>query len=191
MILSDRSIKKALKTGALRLDPWSDDSAIQPASIDLRLGDFFLAPNRHYSVLDVEGNHGWPHLRHLRDQDAFVQRPYVGEHIVLEPGEFVLGQTVETVGLDETLVARVDGRSTIGRFGVTVHVTAGFIDPGFEGVITLEIANLNPNKVRLPIGGRICQLVIQQLSSACEEPYGAERGSKYQGQDGVTAPRSL
>src|SRR6478735_3217561 len=112
-----------------------------------------------------------------------------GGGFVFDPGEFVLGSTVERVAIPHDLVARVDGRSSVGRLAIVVHATAGFIDPGFEGEITLELSNIGRIPVRLYPGMRIAQIVFQTMTSPAERPYGAARGSKYQGQSGPQASR--
>lgn len=141
----------------------------QPASIDLRLSDEFLQPTPE----KVDPKTSSPNYEYV-----------ISDKIILPPHSFILGSTIEKITLPNNIVARVEGRSSIGRLGVTVHVTAGFIDPAFTGNITLEIANLSNNAVVLYKGMRICQIVFEEI----EEPvfaYG-ECENKYQGQDGVT-----
>lgn len=178
MILSDQDIRARLERGDLRVDPLLDpELQIQPASVDLRLDSQFIVYNlSHVACIDP------------RDQDS-VQR-YTrtvtvpdGEAFVLHPGEFALGSTMEWVAIPPDLVARVEGRSSIGRLAVVVHATAGFVDPGFEGRITLELSNLGRVAVKLYPGMRISQLVFHTMSSPAERPYGPARGSKYWGQD--------
>ncbi len=170
MILSDRDLRARLLDGSIGVAPLSDlEQQLQPASIDLRLGDKFR------SIADTA-------------QDTFVTVEPGGVY-VLAPGAFALGTTVERVRVPNDLVARVEGRSSVGRIAVIVHATAGFIDPGFEGEITLELANLGPKPARLSPGMRICQIVFHQLTSPVERPYGAARGSKYAGQSGPTPSR--
>lgn len=164
MILSDRDLRARLATGSIAIEPLADlDVQLQPASVDLRLGDSFLV--------------GEALSRH---------RLAPGERFVLAPGEFALGTTIERVTVPDDLVARVEGRSSIGRLAVIVHATAGFIDPGFRGEITLELANLGARPAVLDPGMRICQIVFQLLTSPAERPYGPRRGSKYSGQRGPT-----
>lgn len=181
MILSDRDIRAALASGHLGIEPLADaDAQIQPCSVDLRLSSFFrLFGKRPGLVLDPR-----------EPRDVFdVWSVFPGGRIALKPGEFVLGSTIERVRVPHDLLARVEGCSTFGRLGVMVHVTAGFIDPGFEGEITLELKNVGPLPVALWPGDKICQIAFQTLTSAVERPYGPERGSKYQGQAGPTPAR--
>lgn len=170
MILSDRDLRARLLDGSIGIDPLSDlEQQLQPASIDLRLGARF----RSIAEVDSEA------MVTVAEGDAFV----------LAPGAFALGTTIERVRVPNDLVARVEGRSSIGRIAVIVHATAGFIDPGFEGEITLELANLGPKPARLTPGMRICQIVFHELTSPAERPYGSARGSKYAGQSGPTLSR--
>lgn len=178
MILSDGDIKKRLAEGDLAIEPLSDpDLQIQPASVDLRLDDEFVVYRlSHMPVIDPrdpETVSRYTHRVKIADGEAFT----------LHPGEFVLGSTHEWVRIPDDLVARVEGRSSIGRLAVVVHATAGFIDPGFEGRITLELSNLGRVAVKLYPGMRISQIVLHEMKNAAERPYGASRGSKYQGQD--------
>lgn len=183
MILSDRDIKLELESGRLVIDPIGDpDKQIQPASVDLRLGtEFKIFQVGELGYIDPKG-HDWKNFLRLvsvRGSDPFL----------LHPGEFVLASTMEWVKLPNNLVARVDGRSSLGRLGVLMHATAGFIDPCFEGNITLELSNVNRMPVALWPDSRVCQISFETLSSPCERPYGKARGSKYQGQLGPTASR--
>ena len=180
MILSDRDLRARLALGDLVIRPLSDpDLQIQPASVDLRLDQRFVVYKLpHVSCID------------MRDPAALEATTEVievtpDEGFVLHPGEFALGATLEWIRIPPDLVARVDGRSSIGRLAVVVHATAGFVDPGFEGHITLELSNLGRCAVKLYPGMRISQLVVEQMSSPAERPYGSpDRGSKYQGQTG-------
>ncbi len=185
MILSDRDIRRRLAEGDLRIEPLDDpELQIQPASIDMRLGREFLEFER--------SNIPCIHPDSEEETDEYTRRRVVesGDDYVLHPGDFVLGTTYETVEIPEDLVARVEGRSSLGRLAVVVHATAGFVDPGYRGQITLELSNLGTAPVALrPEEMRISQLVLTELSSAAELPYGEERGSKYQDQDGPTASR--
>lgn len=185
MILSDRDLLARLEKGDLVIDPISDvDLQVQPASIDLRLDHRFIVYKLpHVSCIDMRAPSAFEQYTETIEVDP-------DEGFVLHPGEFALGSTVEWVKLPPDLVARVDGRSSIGRLAIVVHATAGFIDPGFEGHITLELANLGRCAVKLYPGMRISQLVVEQMSSPAARPYGsADRGSKYQGQRGPTASR--
>jgi dCTP deaminase len=184
MIFSDRDIKARLKKGDLVVDPLDDpDLQIQPASIDLRLGNEF----RVFKT---------PHIPFIDPGDTTVAREYTeemyvkdGDAFIMHPGEFALGTTLERVKIPHDLVARVEGRSSFGRLAIVVHATAGFIDPGFEGKITLELSNLGKVPVALRPRTRVSQIVIHQLLSPAEKPYGTARGSKYQGQMGPEASR--
>jgi dCTP deaminase len=184
MILSDRDLRARIEKGDLVVDPLDDpDLQIQPASVDVRLGHEFLTfKTPHVSHVDP---------RDPKDVEGYTDEEHVpqGEPFVLHPGEFVLGTTYERVEIPSDLVARVEGRSSLGRLAIVVHATAGFIDPGFQGKITLELSNLGHVPVALRPRMRISQIVIQQLTSAAHRPYGSERASKYQDQGGPTASR--
>ncbi len=183
MILSDREIKSYIKDGKLIIDPIDDPkSQIQPSSIDLRLGNTFL----HFKV---EGRAFIdPTKDSLQDLMGAIEVED-GKPFFLRPGEFVLGTTIETIKLPEDLVARVDGRSSLGRLGVIVHATAGYVDPGFCGQITLELSNINHVPIALYPGMRICQISFYTLTSPAETPYYKKEGSKYQNQKGPTASK--
>lgn len=184
MILSDRDLRLRLESGDIVVDPLDDPGVqIQPASIDLRLAAKFVV----YRL---------PHLPCIDPRDATSLEQYTdevdiaeGDGFILQPGEFVLGSTFERVRVPTDLVARVEGRSSIGRLAVVVHATAGFIDPGFEGRVTLELSNLGRCAVKLYPGMRISQIVFHTLTSPAERPYGPARGSKYQGQQGPVPSR--
>lgn len=182
MLLSDRDIAKLCACGEVEIDPY-DPQMIQPASIDVRLDRYFrLFDNHKYSVID-------PAL----PQDDLTHLVDVGEEapFVLHPGEFVLGSTLERVHLADNVAARLEGKSSLGRLGLLTHSTAGFIDPGFNGHVTLELSNTATMPILLYPGMKIGQLCFFQLSSPAEKPYGSqERGSRYQGQRGPTASRS-
>lgn len=178
MLLSDRDLKWHIDNGDLKLDPW-DPAMLQPSSIELTLADTFM---EFYSADEVP----------IIDCD---QPPcmigYRTDDFVMPPGQLFLASTVEVVTLSPALAARVEGKSSIGRLGVAIHVTAGFIDPGFSGQITLELVNHGKSSVRLRPGMKIGQLCVFKLSSAAENPYGSSGlGSRYQGQMGPTASRS-
>ena len=184
MILSDRDLRARLKQGDLQIGPLRDESLqIQPASVDLRLGsEFIVYRPAQIACLDP---------RDPETISAATQRIVVApdQAFILHPGEFGLGTTIERVVIPPDLVARVDGRSSIGRLAVVVHATAGFIDPGFEGQVTLELSNIGPIPVRLYPGMRIAQIVLCRLTSPAEMPYGKERGSHYHGQVGPQLSR--
>ncbi|GHG54088.1 dCTP deaminase [Flavimobilis marinus] len=182
MLLSDRDIRDELASGRVRLDPY-DPTMIQPSSIDVRLDRFFrLFDNHRYPVIDPAADQ--PELTRLVETAP-------GEAFVLHPGEFVLGSTFETVGLPDDVAARLEGKSSLGRLGLLTHSTAGFIDPGFDGHVTLELSNVATLPIMLWPGMKIGQLCFFRLSSPAEHPYGsAQYGSRYQGQRGPTASRS-
>jgi dCTP deaminase len=184
MILSDAEIRRRLDRGELVVEPLADpDLQIQPASVDLRLGREFLE-FQHTNIPCI-------HPDSEREIEEYVSETIVdgdGEFI-LHPGDFVLGTTVERVGIPPDLIAHVEGRSSLGRLAIVVHATAGLCDPGFTGKITLELSNLGAAPVALSPEMRISQLTFTELTSPAERPYGEERGSKYQGQDGPQASR--
>ncbi|ADC46503.1 deoxycytidine triphosphate deaminase Dcd [Methanobrevibacter ruminantium M1] len=173
-ILSDRDIKKYLNEGKITIDPLEDEKQIQPSSVDMRLGDEFKV----FKVIRK------PFIdpKDPEDLASYMESTIVpeGDAFIIHPNEFALATTYEYVKIPDDLVARVEGRSSMGRLGVTMHVTAGFIDPGFEGRITLEISNIGAMPVALYPGQRVCQLVFETMTSPSELPYGhPERNSKY------------
>ncbi|MFZ1382450.1 MAG: dCTP deaminase [Scrofimicrobium sp.] len=182
MLLSDRDIRSAIESGRIELTPLELD-LVQPASIDVRLDRFFrLFDNHRYSVIDPAA--AQPKL--TRQVEASGDEPFV-----LHPGEFVLGATYERVRLGDDLAARLEGKSSLGRLGLLTHSTAGFIDPGFDGHVTLELSNTATMPILLYPGMKIGQLCFFGLSSPAEVPYGsAGAGSHYQGQRGPTPSRS-
>jgi dCTP deaminase len=183
MILSDRDIRARLATGDLKISPAIDELQLQPASVDLRLAaEFLVYKPSQVTCLDP---------RVPETLSAATERLAVpdGDAFILHPGELVLGSTIECVTIPRDLVARVDGRSSVGRLAVVVHATAGFIDPGFEGQITLELSNIGRIPVRLYPGMRIAQIVFQTMTSPAALPYGTARGSHYQGQEGPQPSR--
>ncbi|MFN2318661.1 MAG: dCTP deaminase [Dermatophilaceae bacterium] len=183
MLLSDRDIRAETDAGRVVLDPW-DPAMIQPSSIDVRLDRYFrLFDNHKYPVIDPALDQ--PDLTRLVDVDP-------EEGFVLHPGEFVLASTLETVTLPDDLAARVEGKSSLGRLGLLTHATAGFVDPGFSGHVTLELSNVATLPIMLWPGMKIGQLAFFRLSSPAENPYGSSKyGSHYQGQRGPTASRSF
>lgn len=182
MLLSDRDIKAELASGRVALDPLDLDM-VQPSSIDVRLDRFFrLFDNHKYPVIDP-----------AQDQSELTRLVEVDpeEPFMLHPGEFVLGSTYEQVTLPDDVAARLEGKSSLGRLGLLTHSTAGFIDPGFSGHVTLELANVATLPITLWPGMKIGQLCFFRLSSAVDAPYGSgQYGSRYQGQRGPTASRS-
>lgn len=183
MLLSDREIKARVAAGELGLDPF-DPSLIQPASIDVRLDRFFRVFN----------NSRYTHIDPSIQQDELTELAEVadGDAFVLHPGEFVLGSTFEEVSLPGDLAGRLEGKSSLGRLGLLTHSTAGFIDPGFTGHITLELSNAANLPITLWPGMKVGQLCLFSLTSPSEHPYGsAIYGSRYQGQRGPTPSRSF
>jgi len=182
VLLSDRDILAEIEAGRVGLDPF-DPGMIQPSSIDVRLDKFFR----------VFDNHKYPHIDPAADQSDLTREIEVasGEEFILHPGEFVLGSTYELVSLPDDIAARLEGKSSLGRLGLLTHSTAGFIDPGFSGHVTLELANVATLPIKLYPGMKIGQVCYFRLSSAADNPYGSEKyGSRYQGQRGPTASRS-
>lgn len=182
VLLSDRDIRAELETGRVKLDPYLPEM-IQPSSIDVRLDRFFrLFDNHKYAVIDPAQEQ--PDLTRLVEVAA-------NEPFVLHPGEFVLGSTYEQVSLPEDIAARLEGKSSLGRLGLLTHSTAGFIDPGFSGHVTLELSNMATLPIKLWPGSKVGQLCFFRLSSPAEHPYGTgDHQNRYQGQRGPTASRS-
>ena len=173
-ILSDKTIKEYLEEGKIVIDPLKDEQQIQPSSVDMRLGDEFKV----FKVIRK------PYIDPKDDEDIaeYMESSTVpeGEAFIIHPNEFALATTQEYVKVPDDLVARVEGRSSMGRLGVTMHVTAGYVDPGFEGRITLEISNIGAMPVALYPGQRVCQLVFETMTTPAELPYGhPKRNSKY------------
>ena len=182
MLLSDRDIRTDVDNGRIKLDPYDPDM-VQPSSIDVRL-------DRYFRVFE---NHRYPHIDPAADQPDLTRavEPEADEPFILHPGEFVLGSTYEQVTLPDDVAARLEGKSSLGRLGLLTHSTAGFIDPGFQGHVTLELSNVATLPIKLWPGMKIGQLCFFRLSSPAEEPYGSARhGSRYQGQRGPTPSRS-
>ena len=182
MLLSDRDLAAAVADGHLRVDPY-EPVLVQPSSIDVRLDRWFRVFN----------NHLYTHIDPATRQDDLTTLLEVadGQPFVLHPGEFVLASTYEVVTLGDQLAGRLEGKSSLGRLGLLTHSTAGFIDPGFSGHVTLELSNVANLPIMLWPGMKIGQLCIFRLSSPAEHPYGsAVYGSRYQGQRGPTASRS-
>jgi dCTP deaminase len=182
MLLSDRDIRAELAAGRVVLDPF-DDAMVQPSSIDVRL-------DRYFRVFE---NHRYPHIDPAADQPELTRlvEPEGQEPFILHPGEFVLGSSYEVVTLPVDIASRLEGKSSLGRLGLLTHSTAGFIDPGFSGHVTLELSNVATLPIKLWPGMKIGQLCFFRLSSPAEHPYGSARyGSRYQGQRGPTPSRS-
>ncbi|MEM9038596.1 MAG: dCTP deaminase [Actinomycetota bacterium] len=187
MILSDRSLREQIDAGRIVLDPF-DESLVQPSSIDVRISNLFRVFRNHTrGVIDVKVD--------LEDLTELVEMP-VDEHgvgdeaFMLHPGEFVLGSTLERVTVPDDVVGRVEGKSSLGRLGLLIHSTAGFVDAGFDGRITLELANVASLPITLYPGMKIGQISFMTMTTPAENPYGAgASGSKYQGQRGPTPSR--
>jgi dCTP deaminase len=181
MVLSDRTIARLLEAGRIEIDPY-DRELLQPSSVDVRVDRFFrVFHNNRYPFIDVREEQ--EDLTELVEVDG--DTPFV-----LHPGEFVLGSTLERVRLPDDLVARLEGKSSLGRRGLLIHSTAGFIDPGWNGHVTLELSNVANLPVTIYPGMKIGQISFVQLTEPARTPYGAhEIGSKYQGQRGPTPSR--
>jgi dCTP deaminase len=180
-VLSDGTIRKLVEAGKIVIDPW-DPAKIQPASVDLRLGDSFRVFNNHkVTAIDLQDP-----PENLTEEVIVEQ----GEAFVIHPGEFCLARTLEWVEIPDDIVARIEGKSSLGRLGLIVHATAGFCDPGWKGTLTLELNNLTRIPIKLWPGLLIAQLSFMTLDAAAERPYGSDGlGSHYQGQREATASR--
>lgn len=180
-VLSDGTIRALVDAGRIKIDPW-DPAHVQPASVDLRLGDSFRVFHNHRTTaID------------LRQPPTNLTEEVIAgadEGFVIHPGEFCLGRTLEWVELPDDIVARIEGKSSLGRLGLIVHATAGFCDPGWRGTLTLELNNLTRVPIKLYPGLLIAQLSFMTLDRAAERPYGSsELGSHYQGQVAATESR--
>lgn len=181
MVLSDRDIKEAIKAGIIGIDPYFEKD-VQPASVDLHLDETLLIfNNSNAPYIDLK--------KELPDLNTKVKiqgdTPFI-----LHPGEFVLGSTLEKIRIPNSMVARIEGKSSLGRLGLLIHSTAGFVDPGFEGNLTLELANVSRLPITLYYGMRIGQISFQKMNSEAERPYGSpELSSRYQGQIDPTESR--
>ena len=181
MVLSDRSIREEIDAGRILIDPLGEN-AIQPASVDVHLDRGFL----------VFRNSRVPYIDVRKGAEDLTERVEITDDVpfILHPGEFVLGSTLENIGLPNDLVARVEGKSSLGRLGLLIHSTAGYVDPGFRGHLTLELSNVANLPITLYFCMKIGQLSYLKLTSEAEFPYGSpELGSKYQGQTDATASR--
>ncbi|MBA13105.1 MAG: dCTP deaminase [SAR202 cluster bacterium] len=181
MVLSDRTIKEEIAAGRIVIDPLGEN-AIQPASVDVHLdNDFLVFRNSRMPFIDVR-----------QGVEDLTEKVQIGDDkpFILHPGEFVLGSTLEHIELPDDLVARVEGKSSLGRLGLLIHSTAGYVDPGFKGHLTLELSNVANLPITLYYGMKIGQLSYLQLTTPSEFPYGSpELGSKYQGQTDATASK--
>ncbi len=181
MIFSDRTIKEAVADGRIRVDPY-DEKFVQPSSIDLRV-------DRYFRVFE---NHKYPHIDPMTRQEDLTSIVEVADNepFVLHPGEFVLGSTLERVRLSDDIVARLEGKSSLGRLGLLIHSTAGFVDPGFDGYLTLELSNVANLPIAIYPAMKIGQISFYQMTTPADAPYGSSgAGSKYQGQRGPTPSR--
>jgi dCTP deaminase len=181
VILSDVTIREELAAGRIIIDPLGDD-AIQPSSVDLHVDRY----------LRVFRNDTTPYIDPKQHQEDLTELVEVGEDgaFILHPGEFVLGSTLERVALPDDLVARLEGKSSLGRLGLLIHSTAGFVDAGWDGHLTLELSNVANLPIALYPGMKIGQISFLRMTSAAEHPYGSDTtGSKYQGQRGPTPSR--
>jgi len=182
VLLSDKDIRAQIESGRVVIDPY-DPAMIQPSSIDVRLDRFFR----------VFENHKYPHIDPSVEQPDLTRlvEPDGDDPFILHPGEFVLASTYEVITLPDDVASRLEGKSSLGRLGLLTHSTAGFIDPGFSGHVTLELSNVATLPIKLFPGMKIGQLCLFRLSSPAEHPYGSEKyGSRYQGQRGPTPSRS-
>jgi dCTP deaminase len=180
MILSDRSIREEIARGRIEIDPF-DDGCVQPSSVDLHVDRKFRTfHNARYPYIDVKKE--MPELTELVEVDD--DNPFI-----LHPGEFVLGSTQERVRIPDDLVARLEGKSSLGRLGLLIHSTAGYVDPGWDGYLTLELSNVANLPITIYAGMKIGQISFFRLTTPAEQPYGAAGRGKYQGQQGPTASR--
>src|SRR5205823_2331415 len=181
MVLSDRTIARLLEEQRIVIDPY-DESLLQPSSVDVRVDRFFrVFHNARYAFIDVKEPQ--EELTELVEIDD--ERPFI-----LHPGEFVLGSTLERVGLPDDLVARLEGKSSLGRLGLLIHSTAGFVDAGWDGHLTLELSNVANLPITLYPGMKIGQISFLRMTTPADAPYGSKGvGSKYQGQRGPTPSR--
>ena len=182
MVLSDRTIRQLVATGRIRIEPF-EPADVQPSSVDLHLGsDFQVFRNSRYPYIDPST----PQEGLTERVDASVEEPFV-----LHPGEFVLGTTVERITLPDDIVARLEGKSSLGRLGLLIHSTAGYVDPGWSGRLTLELSNVANLPIVLTPGMKIGQISFAQMTTPVDRPYGSpELGSKYQGQNEATPSRA-
>ena len=181
MVLSDATIARLIGEGRIGIDPY-DEALLQPSSVDVRVDRFFrVFHNARYPFIDVK-----------QPQEALTELVEIDddEPFILHPGEFVLGSTLEVVSLPDDLVARLEGKSSLGRLGLLIHSTAGFIDPGFEGNVTLELSNVANLPITIYHGMKIGQISFMQMTEPTTTPYGSSAlGSKYRGQRGPTPSR--
>jgi dCTP deaminase len=181
VVLSDRTIRQFLGEGRIGIDPY-DEALVQPSSVDVRVDRWFrVFRNSRYPYIDVK-----------QEQEELTELVEIDDEtpFILHPGEFVLGSTLERIQLPDDLVARLEGKSSLGRLGLLIHSTAGFIDPGWDGHVTLELSNVANLPITIYFGMKIGQISFVRMTEAAETPYGAGSiGSKYQGQQGPTPSR--
>jgi dCTP deaminase len=178
MILSDRTIREQIDAGRIVIDPF-DPACVQPSSVDLHVdAEFRVFRNNRYPFIDVKQEQDLTELVEVKPDEAFI----------LHPGEFVLGSTLERVAIPDDLVARLEGKSSLGRLGLLIHSTAGYVDPGWDGYLTLELSNVANLPITIYPGMKIGQISFFQLTTPADTPYGSA-GNKYQGQRGPTASR--
>jgi dCTP deaminase len=181
VVLSDRTIARLIAEGRIVIDPY-DESLLQPSSVDVRVDRYFrVFHNARYPYIDVK-----------QQQEELTEEVEIDEEraFILHPGEFVLGSTLERIALPDDLVSRLEGKSSLGRLGLLIHSTAGFIDPGWDGHVTLELSNVANLPITIYYGMKIGQISFMQLSEPTSTPYGTSSlGSKYQGQRGPTPSR--
>ena len=178
MILSDRTIREQIEAGRIVIDPF-DPVCVQPSSVDLHVdAEFRVFRNNRYPFIDVKQAQDLTELVEVKPDEPFI----------LHPGEFVLGSTLERVAIPDDLVARLEGKSSLGRLGLLIHSTAGYVDPGWDGYLTLELSNVANLPITIYPGMKIGQISFFQLTTPADTPYGSA-GNKYQGQRGPTASR--
>ena len=178
MILSDHTIREQLAAGRIVIDPF-DPACVQPSSVDLHVdAEFRVFRNNRYPFIDVKQAQDLTELVEVKPDEPFI----------LHPGEFVLGSTLERVAIPDDLVARLEGKSSLGRLGLLIHSTAGYVDPGWDGYLTLELSNVANLPITIYPGMKIGQISFFRLTTPADTPYGGA-GSKYQGQRGPTASR--
>lgn len=183
-MLSDVDIQSAIRSGDIRIESPLPilPSQWQPVSVDLRIGPDYRRPLRS-GVRDLAYTLG------RSDPDDFFQSVRAEPKFRLEPGGFAIGSTIESVYVSDKISCRIEGKSSVGRSGLAIHVTAGFVDPGFEGELTLELVNMAPYEIVIPTGTKVCQVCFFELKTPCQSPYGPTRGSHYHGQRGPTLVR--
>ncbi|HEX4525234.1 MAG TPA: dCTP deaminase [Gaiellaceae bacterium] len=181
MVLSDRTIERFIGEGRIKIDPY-EPSLLQPSSVDVRVDRYFrVFHNARYPFIDVK-----------QPQETLTEAVEIGDDdpFILHPGEFVLGSTLERIALPDDLVARLEGKSSLGRLGLLIHSTAGFIDPGWDGHVTLELSNVANLPITIYHAMKIGQISFMQMTEPAASPYGSTSlGSKYQGQRGPTPSR--